>query len=146
MLLALSQNTAGFSLKKILPTSQQLAQHLAESPLAQNLLSGQVTSSSVSNTGGERGMRNAHPSPWCWEEQRKGCKGSGHATFSQFKLFSMSPHFPPAPCSVVHSSFLRFWLFLKFSVFSSSPVNTPNPSQWQTWLLGEHPANFLRAL
>lgn len=65
MLLALSQDTAGFSLKKFLPASQQLAQHLAESPLAQNLLSGQVTSSSLSSTGEERGIRNAHPSHWC---------------------------------------------------------------------------------
>lgn len=64
MLLALSEDTAVFSLKKFLPTSQQLAQHLAESPLAQNLPSGQLTSFSASITGGERGMRNIHTSHW----------------------------------------------------------------------------------
>lgn len=145
MLLALSQDAAVFSLKKCLPSSQQLAQHLAESPLAQKLLSGQVTSSSVSSTGEERGMRKANTSHWCWERAAKDLAMSlPISPCSGCFSWATIPH--QLPAAVAHSSFLRFWLFKKFSAFSSSPVNTLNPLQWQTQLLGEHPANFLRAL
>lgn len=86
---------------KMSPNLTPICPHQAESTLAQNLLSGQTTSCSASTTGGENAWEIPTPSQRCWEEWRKDCKEPDHllTTFSQFKLFSLNTHFPPAPCS-----------------------------------------------
>lgn len=72
MSLTLSQDTAGFYLQNMFPNLTTTCPAPTESPLAQNLFSGQDTSSPTNTTGGEDDVRNTHTSHRCQEEWRKG--------------------------------------------------------------------------
>lgn len=144
MLLALTQDTAGFSLTKILPTTCPALGRISsgtkslsgQSPPLQPaaLVRKEQWELPTHLPGAGRSRARAEGTcPWLWP-------------FLPAQAGFLEPPFPTSSLQLSLTPLFLDFGFFKVFCLQLKPSKHNQPPQWQIWILSEHPANFPRAL